>query len=160
MAKLKLIATAAGLVFAMPAVGVSEGAMPVSECNYMQSYGADKYYEDHTNLGSGFIMYAERSKYGVEVKVADCFLGLTLRASTDDDDPSTFKGFQKSVERAILASAKSSKKVTLSKLEERFSSRGIWTRLAVSKVEHCACAAFYPEAKGNKENWEVRLNHP
>lgn len=160
MANLKPIAALAGLAFALPAVGLSEGAMPVSECNYMQSYGADKYYEDHADIGAGFIMYAQRSQYGIEVKAADCFSGLTLTISTDDDDPSTFKGFQKSVERSVLASAKSSKKVTLSTLEEQFSSQGIWTRLAGSKVEHCACAAFYPEAKGKKEDWEVRKAHP
>ena len=72
MANLKLIAALAGLAATLLALGQSEGAMPVSECIYSQSYGADTYYEDHTDIGAGFIMYAERSKYGFNIKVADC----------------------------------------------------------------------------------------
>ncbi|MFC3179467.1 hypothetical protein [Cypionkella sinensis] len=160
MPKLAILAAVAGLVIALPAVGTSQPAIPISECEYSQSYGPDTYYEDHADLGGGFIMYAERSKHAFNVLAVDCFSGATLRIDHGSDDQKANMNVQKSIEKSIVNSARSSERVTLSALKKQFSSRGIWTELSVSNVEHCACAAFYPEAKGEKEDWEVRLNHP
>ena len=156
----KLIVTLAGLTAVLPTMALSEGPMPISECQFMQSYGPDVYYEDHTDIGAGFILYAERSEYGVAVTVADCFSGLTLVIRSGEGDQSTFKAFQKSTEGIVLDAAKSPERVTLSMIEDQFSSRGIWTNLARQDPEHCACAAFYPEAKGKKADWQNRYGHP
>ena len=142
-----------GLASGFPAAALSEDAIAVSRCEFMQSYGPDTYYENHNDIGSGFVMYTVRSKGGMGIMVADCFSGSTLDI---DSSGKTAKSDQ----RYVVAAAESSEKVTLSDLEKHFAAMGYWTKLEIQTAEHCACAAFYPEAKGKKDDWQVRYRHP
>ncbi len=153
MANSIMIASVAGIVTLVPSVALSEAAIPISECEFSQSYGATLYYEDHKDIGAGIIMYAERSEDSGLIYVADCFSGSTLlveysgRNSNDE-------------QRYVLDADASPEKATLATIREHFSSLGTWTQLSVQDVEHCACAAFYPEAKGEKGYWKLRYGHP
>ena len=154
------IAVVVGLSSLATSAASAGGGIPVTECQFSQSYGPDTYYEDHRDIGSGFVMYASRSKYGAKVFVANCFSGATLRVSSSAEEMQASGYTQKSMERDVLAASASHEKVTLSKLRQHFSSLGLWTGLRVETVEHCACAAFYPKAKGEKTDWLTRYEHP
>ena len=147
------IASLTVLAALLPNVGFSAASIPVSDCEFMQSYGPDMYYEKHMDIGAGFVMYAERSDDGGSVIVANCFSGSTLTVDHSGQDSTV-------VQKFVLAEAGSSEKVTLAMLREHFSSLGFWTRLDVQTREHCACAAFYPNAKGKKDDWQSRYQHP
>jgi hypothetical protein len=134
---------------------IAEAPISVNECQFSQSYGPTVFYEDHTDIGNGFVMYLERYEDpdGGYLVVANCKSGSTLRIEYEGT------GHQK-LQDYVFAGAASPEKVTLSMFGEHFASLGLSTRLNVEPLEHCACAAFYPEAKGKKGDWERRHDHP
>ncbi len=151
-----IAATVTGLAGLLPSAVFSESGIPISECEFSESYGPTVSNEEHANIGNGFVLYAERmvdEKNSGDVFVANCFSGSTLVVDYTGQKQRDMVDF-------VLAAAASPEKWTLSRFRGHFSSLGLWTSLGVSSREHCACAAFYPEAKGDKADWQTRYGHP
>lgn len=150
-----IVPSAVALGTLLPAAVFAESPIPISECEFGQSYGPTVWYEDHRDIGAGYVMYEMRGDdgRGGHVYVASCFSGSTLTVDYTGYDAQDVEAF-------VLAAAASPERVTLSDLREHFSSLGLWTNLNMQDLEHCPCAAFYPEAKGEKGNWQLRYGHP
>jgi hypothetical protein len=138
---------------------LAEAPIPISECAFSQSYGGEISYEGHRDLGNGFVMYLVRyvesykSYTGGRVIIAGCKSGSTLQILYEEEQLADAQDF-------VLAAAASADKVTLSTFKDHFSSLGMSTQMDKQSLEHCPCAAFYPEAKGNKGYWMDRYAHP
>jgi hypothetical protein len=158
MVRSATIATSIGLVGALPNLGLAE-SMDVSECAFSQSYGGTVSYEGHRDIGNGFVIYLERNvgldgNYeGGRFIMAGCKSGLTLAIDYAEEQLPGMQDY-------VLVGAASKEKVTLSTFNEHFSSLGLSTIMNEQSLEHCACAAFYPESKGMKGAWMKRYEHP
>jgi hypothetical protein len=159
MVKISIAACALLTVGFGTSAAVAEGPIPISECAFSQSYGGTVSYEGHRDIGNGFVTYLERNveldeNYdGGRFIIAGCKSGSTLAIDYEEEQLSEVQNF-------VLTATASREKVTLSTFKDRFSSLGMWTALNKQSLEHCPCAAFYPEAKGNKGPWQQRYEHP
>jgi hypothetical protein len=149
----RVATTIAALAGAAVSSGVAS-ATTIEECSYGQSYGLTKSYEEHRDLGNGHISYAVRfvDTGSGWVIVSSCRSGLTLEIDYSGSG-------RRSVQAFVTRAAEASQGITLAAIQKHFLGLGVETGISTVKVEHCACAALYPELKGDKAEWAVP-GHP
>jgi hypothetical protein len=141
----------AGLV---PGIVFADAGFPIEECEIGNAY-FNTVDENPRDLGGGIVMYRSDAPYlklGGLIVVA-CSSGVNLEI-TYSGDAEYIK-----IEQLVLSAAGSTEEVTLRDLYHRFD--GIAeTSLWRDSVEHCACAAVYPELRERKADWNQRFYHP
>ncbi|WP_253186828.1 hypothetical protein [Roseobacter denitrificans] len=111
---------------------------------------------DHVDLGEGRVMWRDwwsQEGSATDITVMDCAPGTALRARAAEENMNARFPFDR-VEDAlkVIATHESGARVfaTLERMADELEEFARDVRIETLNTETCACAAFYPEARGDK----------
>jgi len=135
-------------------------ALSLEECTRVTypSHGGEA---GHRDFGAGRVGYAEWwSQEGVyeDLIVADCRAGLALTTRTREERISDLAPFDRTdaaIRLIEMEMAAAPALFSFDRLAEALKGTGRDIRVAALAEEPCACAALYPEARGDLAPYEV-----
>ena len=116
---------------------------------------------DHVDLGEGRVMWLDWwSQEGTakDVTVMDCKGGQALKARVAEDNMNARLPFDRTQDAmGVIARHESGARVfaTLERIAGDLEEFSRDVRIETLKKETCACAAFYPEARGSKTKFRL-----
>ncbi len=131
-------------------------ALELSDCTRTThvSHGGEA---DHVDLGEGRVMWRDwwsQEGTATNISVVDCGPGAWLNLRSAEDNMNARLPFDKTDEAlALIALHESGARVfaTLDRMAQDLSKIARDVTVNVSQAEACACAALYPELRGDKE---------
>jgi len=149
----------AALLIALLPAGAAQALVP-ADCTRTThiSHGGEAQHED---LGQGRVIWQDWwSQEGIatDITVMDCGPGEALKARTAEENMGPRTPFDRTDDALdVIARHESGARVfaTLSRMAEDLDRFARDVTLSVWATESCACAAFYPELKGDKPAFEL-----
>ncbi|MFK7743473.1 MAG: hypothetical protein AB8B47_00355 [Roseobacter sp.] len=116
---------------------------------------------DHVDLGQGRVMWRDwwsQEGTSTDVTIMDCAPGTALKARVAEENMNARLPFDKT-DKALEAIALHEKGARVfATLERMAADLGEFSRdvvVGIETRETCACAAFYPELRGDKEEFRL-----
>ena len=134
-------------------------ALALSDCVRVVR-GWNGWETQHRDLGGGRVAFAERwSAEGtyLDVIVADCATGETVRSRVREEMVKPRPAFDRTAAALAVIDRHARRSPALfgiGALAEDLSDIGEDTAVQVDTAENCACAALYPELRGDKTAFE------
>ena len=116
---------------------------------------------DHVDLGEGRVMWRDwwsQEGSATDILIADCQPGAVLRFRTAEENMNRRPPFDRTEDAmAIVAQHETGARVfaTLGRMSDDLKKVARDVSVEVWAVEPCACAAFYPELRGDKETFRL-----
>lgn len=140
------------------AVATPAQALSLGDCTRVThvSHGGEA---DHVDLGEGRVMWRDwwsQEGASTDIRIADCAPGLVLSARTAEENMNARPPFDRTEDAmGVIARHESGARVfaTLERIADdlRVFARDVKIMPAIE--ENCACAALYPEMRGDKKKF-------
>lgn len=146
------------LAIAMTAGGAQ--ALVPADCNRVThvSHGGES---DHVDLGEGRVMWRtwwSQEGTATDIAVMECGLGQVLIARTAEENMGRRGPLERTDDAlAVIARHETGSRVfaALERIADDLTGMARDVRVEDWTVESCACAAFYPDLRGDKTNFRL-----
>ncbi len=135
-------------------------ALSIDDCDRVThiSHGGET---DHTDLGGGRVMWTDwwsQEGSAETINITDCKSGDRLRARTQEENMNARAPMDRTEDALdIIARHESGSRIfaTLDRIEEDLAKIARDAERSTDTLETCACAALYPEARGDKQAFHL-----
>lgn len=138
-------------------------ALSLSDCTRVThiSHGGEA---DHVDLGDGRVMWRDwwsQEGSSTDILIADCAPGEVLKLRTAEENMNARAPFNRTEDAmGVIARHESGARVfaTLERIAEDMRSFARDVEVSRLDVENCACAALYPELRGDKTAFRLEAS--
>ncbi|WP_436399480.1 hypothetical protein [Roseobacter sp. S98] len=147
------------IIAALLSAGTAQALVP-GDCTRVThvSHGGEA---DHVDLGEGRVMWRDwwsQEGTATDVLVMDCGPGQVLRARTAEENMGTRLPFDRTEDAmSVIARHETGARVfaTLERMADDLAVFARDVRVETATEETCACAAFYPDARGDRTEFRL-----